>query len=320
MNCATEHNAKKIFPSAPNLGSLIICFLAGYCASLLSTGKEMMAYPEKWSNVTTSRSVSDDSGSNRQSSPPDGLKQELRLFNAKLPWSEVAEIVAPWTMVSENRLELIYNEVRDLNARGVKGDIVECGVWAGGASLTMLYAQLSNGSSVSREFWMFDTYDGLPRPDSTNDGEKEKEMWDSIASGKMMGNRKKSVGSKWNYAPLALVQAVLSTSGYPSPKLHFIQGKVEETVPRLATSNSLPTTIALLRLDTDWYDSTRAEIEMLYDRLAPGGLLVVDDYCTWGGSTKAINEFYGGKEELSKLAIHEGMDGFCLALRKPIAD
>lgn len=232
------------------------------------------------------------------------MKQELRLFNAKLPWSEVAEIVTPWTMVPEHRLELIYNEVRDLNARGVQGDIVECGVWAGGASLTMLYAQLSNKSSVSREFWMFDTYKGLPAPDSTNDGEKEKNMWKEIASGEMQGrDRRKSIGNKWNYAPLALVQAVISTSGYPPSKLHFIQGKVEETIPRLAASNSLPTNIALLRLDTDWYDSTHAEMKVLYDRLVEGGLLFVDDYCTWGGSTKAIDEFFGGKEEVEKLAI-----------------
>jgi predicted O-methyltransferase YrrM len=85
---------------------------------------------------------------------------------------------------------------------------------------------------------------------------------------------------------LADVQANLRSTGYPVERMRFVVGDVADTVPREA-----PERIAILRLDTDWYASTRHELEHLYPRLAVGGVLIVDDYGHWEGARLAVDEF-----------------------------
>jgi hypothetical protein len=80
-------------------------------------------------------------------------------------------------------------------------------------------------------------------------------------------------------------QAVYST-GYNRDKFHFVQGMVEDTLPEKA-----PEQIALLRLDTDWYESTRHELIHLFPRLSRGGVLIIDDYGDWEGARKAVDEY-----------------------------
>ncbi|MCW2967337.1 MAG: macrocin O-methyltransferase, partial [Solirubrobacteraceae bacterium] len=79
---------------------------------------------------------------------------------------------------------------------------------------------------------------------------------------------------------------VLGT-GYPPERIHFVRGPVEETLPEHA-----PERLALLRLDTDWYESTRAEMEHLYPRLSDGGVLIIDDYGHWDGARRAVEEHF----------------------------
>ena len=80
----------------------------------------------------------------------------------------------------------------------------------------------------------------------------------------------------------------MAQSGYPSEKLHFVRGPVEETIP-----DCVPEQIALLRLDTDWYESTKHELLHLFPRLQPGGVLIVDDYGHWQGAQRAVDEYFG---------------------------
>jgi hypothetical protein len=87
---------------------------------------------------------------------------------------------------------------------------------------------------------------------------------------------------------LEQVQAVVDRSGYPTELVRLVPGRVEDTVPRHA-----PGQIALLRLDTDWYESTRHELEHLYPRLASGGVIIVDDYGHWEGCRRAVDEYFG---------------------------
>jgi hypothetical protein len=82
---------------------------------------------------------------------------------------------------------------------------------------------------------------------------------------------------------------VLST-GYPADRLHLVQGKVEDTLPGAA-----PARIALLRLDTDWYESTRHELVHLYPRLVPNGVLIIDDYGDWVGAKEAVDEYFAAQ-------------------------
>ena len=90
----------------------------------------------------------------------------------------------------------------------------------------------------------------------------------------------------WCYAPLDAVREAVLSSGYPSRKITFVKGRVEDTLPQAA-----PEKIAILRLDTDWYESTRHELETLYPRLVRGGVLILDDYGHWQGAKKAVDEY-----------------------------
>jgi hypothetical protein len=103
--------------------------------------------------------------------------------------------------------------------------------------------------------------------------------------------------SAWAIAGLDEVRDAVLGTGYPEDKIHFVQGRVEETVPEHA-----PAEIALLRLDTDWYASTKHELVHLYPRLAPGGVLIIDDYAYWRGSRQAVDE-YVRENELTLLLI-----------------
>ena len=76
------------------------------------------------------------------------------------------------------------------------------------------------------------------------------------------------------------------STGYDKSKIHLVKGKVEETIPK-----TLPERIALLRLDTDWYASTKHEMLHLFPRLVPGGVLILDDYGSWLGARKAVDEY-----------------------------
>jgi O-methyltransferase len=188
--------------------------------------------------------------------------------------------VRPFTMTSPERIHAVCEATRYIEKNGIPGAVVECGVWRGGSMMAVAKTLLSI-ESAERELFLFDTFDGMSVPDEHDIslvGEKASELG---------GQHKKSESDLfWCYAPMETVkQAVLST-GYPEERLHFVKGRVEETLPLEA-----PDEIALLRLDTDWYESTRHELETLYPRLARGGVLILDDYGHWQGARKAVDEY-----------------------------
>ncbi len=99
------------------------------------------------------------------------------------------------------------------------------------------------------------------------------------------------------FGALEEVQRNVATTGYPGDRVRYVQGKVEDTIPGQA-----PERIALLRLDTDWDESTRHELEQLYERLTPGGVLIVDDYGHWAGARQAVDEFFAGRNDAPLLS------------------
>jgi len=106
----------------------------------------------------------------------------------------------------------------------------------------------------------------------------------------------------WAVATLDDVQQGFESVPYPGEQVHFVKGLVQDTVPQEA-----PEQIAILRLDTDWYESTRHELEHLYPRLSPGGVLLIDDYGYWQGSRQAVDEFLEETgEQLLLLRMDEG--------------
>ena len=134
---------------------------------------------------------------------------------------------------------------------------------------------------TTRNLYLFDTFDGMTPPtdhDVSPDGHLARELLDVV--------RKSDGESLWCRATIDEAQATMQRSGYNPGRVFFVQGRVEETIPEQA-----PARIALLRLDTDWYESTRHELEHLYPRLSSGGVLIIDDYGHWAGCRQAVDEY-----------------------------
>lgn len=203
--------------------------------------------------------------------PPDLDEEFGRLY----------ESCAPFTMTSVERMFALYQAIEYIEAARIPGDIVECGVWRGGSS-RLAALKLGALNSFDRTLHLFDTFEGMPSP---TEADVQHATGEAAARILDRGERLRDVNNEWAYAPLSGVQETMAETGYP--RVTFIQGKVEETVPAWA-----PAQIALLRLDTDWYESTRHELEHLYPRLVDGGVLIVDDYGYWEGARKAVDEYF----------------------------
>jgi len=190
------------------------------------------------------------------------------------------ERCAPATMTSIERMYALYQAVLHVHAARIPGDVVECGVWRGGSAMLAALALDSLGDR-ERNVWLYDTFEGMPPPaevDRSFAGEPAAAL---LGRTDIAGELTRAVAS------LDEVRANLATTGYPSQRLHFVEGMVEDTIPAVA-----PEQISILRLDTDWYESTRHELEHLWPRLSPGGVLIVDDYGHWQGARRAVDEFF----------------------------
>ncbi len=191
------------------------------------------------------------------------------------------ERIRPFTMVSPDRSFALYKAVAYVHDAGISGDIVECGVWRGGQSMLAAEVLLGKGDTT-RTFWLYDTYTGMSEPTEhdvyIHPEEAAPQKWERYNRGDH---------NEWCYAPLEDVKQNLLDTKYPEKQIKFVQGKVEDTIPA-----EIPNTIALLRLDTDWYESTLHELEHLYPRLAIGGVLLIDDYGSWDGARKAVDEYF----------------------------
>ncbi len=188
-----------------------------------------------------------------------------------------------FTMTSLDRQASLVNAVKYISAQKIGGDIVECGVWRGG-SMMIAALKLLALEGGQRSLFLYDTYEGMPPPTGFD------KRFDGVTAQHQLDSTPKGEGT-WCYAGLDDVRQNLWSTGYPKEKLHFVQGKVEETIPGV-----VPDRIALLRLDTDWYESTVHELEHLYPRLQPGGILILDDYGHWQGARKAVDEYFAGKQ------------------------
>ena len=132
----------------------------------------------------------------------------------------------------------------------------------------------------NRMLHLFDTFEGMP-PSADIDRD-----YTGRSANENRQTCRWSTPESWCRAGIEEVTQNLFTTGYPSELLRFVPGRVEDTIPQHA-----PQSISLLRLDTDWYESTRHEFEHLYPRLVPGGVLIVDDYGYWQGARRATDEY-----------------------------
>jgi O-methyltransferase len=192
--------------------------------------------------------------------------------------------VRPYTMTGNAKLHALITATRYIQEHAIPGAVVECGVWRGG-SMHAVARTLDKAGDHSRDLYLFDTFEGMSEPsehDRRHDGRTAAQL---LAA----SDRSARV---WAEASLDDVRDGFTQVPYPAERIHYVPGTVEETVPGQA-----PEQIALLRLDTDWYESTKHELEHLYDRLVPGGVLIIDDYGSWQGSKLATDEFMATVEK-----------------------
>jgi O-methyltransferase len=195
----------------------------------------------------------------------------------------IVERALPYTLTGVARLQALVDAVRHLVRAGVEGDFAECGVWRGGSVLAMVLT-LQDERVSDRDIHLYDTFEGMTAPTEHDTSPihppaldlwqaSEGRPWPELFAGDVFNEQ--------------AVRATLAATGYPEERLHFVRGRVEETLPAHA-----PGRLALLRLDTDWYESTRHELVHLYPRLVSGGVLIVDDYGEWDGCRRAVDEHF----------------------------
>ncbi|MEE8544600.1 MAG: TylF/MycF/NovP-related O-methyltransferase [Alphaproteobacteria bacterium] len=207
-----------------------------------------------------------------------GLGEEAPMDFGAFTTDLVAE-VAPYTLTPPERIHNLELAIRYLVRCSVPGDVVECGVWRGGSMMAAARVLMDEGDR-ERRLVLYDTFEGMTEPGPE----------DLSASGKpALRSYKKRLRrgqGGWARAGLDEVKANLIGTGYPPQRLRFVKGPVEQTLPDEAAG-----AIALLRLDTDWYQSTRVELEHLFPRLSKGGVLMIDDYGRWMGQRQAVDEY-----------------------------
>lgn len=187
----------------------------------------------------------------------------------------------PFTMTSVESMYGLHRAVNYVVQQHLPGALVECGVWRGGSMMNIVSSLIQAGD-LERDVYLFDTFQGMSKP--TDDDVN----WNGTdGMGKWETGYKSDEMNTWAYASLDEVRHNVLSTGYPEKRLHFVQGKVEDTIP-----GTLPGGIALLRLDTDFYESTRHELLHLYPLLVSGGVLIIDDYGHWRGSRKAVDEYF----------------------------
>lgn len=205
----------------------------------------------------------------------------------------------PFTHSSKERMYALYKAVEYIVNSKIPGDLVECGVWRGGNPM-VIGCTLMEMNDTTRKIYLYDTFEGMPEPTQ----EEYKISGDGSAAISKWKRRKKEDHADWWFSPLSEVQNNLFSIGYPKEKILFVKGKVEETIPK-----TVPSKIALLRLDTDWYESTKHELSHLFPVVSKNGVLIIDDYGTWSGSKRAVDEYFSEGSILLNRIDHTGTIG-----------
>tara|TARA_Y100000741_G_C18164385_1_gene522555 strand:- start:70 stop:843 length:774 start_codon:yes stop_codon:yes gene_type:complete len=202
---------------------------------------------------------------------------------------ELFEMCAQYTMTSNERIFSLMKSIEFIKQNNVPGDFVECGVWRGGN--LMIFQRYIEKYNLKKKIYAFDTFEGMSEPDEidlTYDGKS------SIESLKKIEKSQIDRSENLLVAECSIEKVKENFKKISSEKnLICVKGKVEET---LKIKDNLPEKISILRLDTDWYSSTKIELEILFPLLEKNGILIIDDYGYWQGAKKAVDEYFKDKE------------------------
>ena len=187
----------------------------------------------------------------------------------------IQQIVTPNTMVPQGRIDSLHQCMQIVINTNIEGDIIECGTWRGGLAALMLHYIVDK--NLDKKLFIYDTFEGMPAP-SLKDDPRALERYNQTRDGEF---------SDWCRAD---ENTVMSTLSLVTPNYNdycvLIPGMVENTLDAYNAN-----AIALCRVDTDWYESTKKEFEVLYPKISPGGFMIVDDYSDWSGCKLAVDEY-----------------------------
>lgn len=201
---------------------------------------------------------------------------------------DILKSVSERTMTSPIQIPNSMNAARYVARNLIPGALVECGVWRGGTCMAMASALVAL-DACDRDIYLFDTFAGMTGPSEMDrrllDGIPASQLgWEASESDRASHEFIRSVAA---YSSMADVMAGMESTGYPRERIHLVQGDILDTF-----SESSPDQIALLRLDTDWYESTLHELRVAWPELSAGGILIIDDYDYWEGARRATDEYF----------------------------
>ena len=185
-----------------------------------------------------------------------------------------------YTMTPDLRLWSVIVAYKHIIKNNIQGDFVECGIWKGGNII--LLKKLLENQNLKRNVIGYDTFLGMPEPSA-----KDEKVLGKIKDAKSLFEIKNPKG--WCYSSIEEVKENIKRTCNNMEGVKLIKGKVEDTL-----KENVPEKISLLRLDTDFYESTKIELEILYPKLEKGGILIIDDYGNWKGAKKAVDEYFKG--------------------------
>ncbi len=217
----------------------------------------------------------------------------LFLESVKILW--LCHRIRNYTVVDIARLKVLYKLVKELDVSSVSGDIVECGVFKGGSAA--LIACAAYPSPFVRRIWLFDSFEGLPRP-TKEDGQEALQRFHE----------------GWNRGDISELKKLFQTFSVLDPRIHIVKGYFQDTFQSISISQ-----IALLHIDADWYHSVKLCLERFYEFVQPGGFIALDDYGRWEGCRKATDEFIEKHNLKVKLVPVDGVEHYFQKPRDPAA-
>jgi hypothetical protein len=190
-----------------------------------------------------------------------------------------------FTLTTKERMYSLYKAVEYVINSKIPGDFVECGVWKGGSAM-LIACILLEMNEKNRKIYLYDTFEGMSAPTESDYRVENK----NIRAMPLWKKRQKKDHNQWTFSSLSEVKNNMFSTGYSMDRMVFVKGKIEDTIPK-----NMPSKIALLRLDTDWYESTKHELKHLFPVLVKNGVLIIDDYGSWAGSKKAVDEYFSAR-------------------------
>ena len=219
-------------------------------------------------------------------------KFNVLIFNSNNNFEQYYNICNKESLnVSKERFLSLYQSVNYIYKNNIPGDLVECGVFKGGSAMMMAYSmqEFNKDHNEEKKPWLYDTFEGMANP-SVHD----ENILNQKATYELKKNKKKeNQNDIWAYSPMSYVDKNIKKTGINQKNIVFIKGLVENTL-----LNIKPKKISLLRRDTDFYESTKKELEELYPLLEVGGVIIIDDYGHWKGCKKAVDEYFIDKKNI----------------------